>query len=233
VDVIVGPGNVYVAAAKSVLGNEGRVGVDCLAGPSEIVVLADDTAPSKYVVQDLLSQAEHDADAASVLVTTSPELAQEVWQRLEVLRSQGRLDETTAASMERHGAFLIARDLNEAIGFVNAFGPEHLEIMTRAPERVLTKVRSAGSVFLGSYSPVAAGDYFSGTNHVLPTAGSARFSSGLSVETFTKRLSYQYLSLPALRAMEADIRMLASLEGPFPRHVDSVTIRTGNETESS
>jgi len=225
VDMIVGPGNLYVTAAKCYLASIGQIGIDCPAGPSEVLILADDSAPPDYILKDMLAQAEHDEDASSVLVTTSEKVATEVWHGMNDLLSQALLPEITRKSLKNNGHILLAADMEEAIRFANDFAPAHLEIITAQPEEVMEKVKNAGSIFLGPFSPVAAGDYFSGTNHILPTGGTVRFFSGLSVSTFLKRVSYQFLSSRALKEMEDDITTLASFEGPFAAHIDSVKAR--------
>ena len=225
VDLVVGPGNLYVTAAKCYLASIGQVGIDCPAGPSEVLILADDSASPDYVLKDMLAQAEHDEDASSVLVTTSEKLASEVWRRMNDLLNRSSLPEITRKSLKNNGYILLAADKKEAIRFANDFAPEHLEIIIAQPEAVMEKVKNAGSIFLGPFSPVAAGDYFSGTNHILPTGGTARFFSGLSVSTFLKRISYQFLSSQALKKMEEDITTLASFEGPFTAHIDSIKAR--------
>ncbi|MFQ5835805.1 MAG: histidinol dehydrogenase [bacterium] len=225
VDLIVGPGNTYVNAAKAYLFSLGKVGIDCPAGPSEILVLADGSANPAYVANDLLSQAEHDEESCSVLVATSEKLAEEVCQHLikEVKRFSRR--KIMERSLEKYGAVLMVESLDEAINFVNDFAPEHLEIMTRRPEGVLRRIKNAGSVFLGDFSPVAAADYLSGTNHILPTGGWAKSFSGLSVQTFLKSLTYQSLTKKALKLMGKDIATLAFAEGPYDAHTRSIEIR--------
>ncbi len=225
VDLIVGPGNIYVNAAKVYLSSLGKIGIDCPAGPTEILVLADGSAIPAYVVSDLLSQTEHDEESCAVLVTTSPELAEEVYQRLskEVKRFSRR--KIMEKSLEKYGAILMVKNLDEAINFVNDFAPEHLEIMTRGPEEVLKRIKNAGSIFLGHFSPVAVADYLSGTNHILPTGGWAKNFSGLSVQTFLKSLTYQSLTKKALKLMGKDIATLAFAEGPYDAHTCSVEIR--------
>jgi len=225
VELLVGPGNTYVNAAKAYLSSLGKVGIDCPAGPSEILVLADGSANPKYVMSDLLSQAEHDEESCSVLVTTSEKLAEEVCQYLskEVKRFSRR--KIMEKSLEKYGAVLMVENLDEAINFVNDFAPEHLEIMTRRPKEVLKRIKNAGSVFLGDFSPVAAADYLSGTNHILPTGGWAKSFSGLSVQTFLKSLTYQSLTKRALKLMGRDIANLASAEGPYDAHTRSIDVR--------
>ena len=225
VDLVVGPGNTYVNAAKAYLSSLGKVGIDCPAGPSEILVLADDSANPAYVANDLLSQAEHDEESCSILVTTSEKLAEEVCELLtkEIKRFSRR--KIMEKSLEKYGAILMVENLDEAVNFVNDFAPEHLEIMTRGPKGVLKQIKNAGSVFLGDFSPVAAADYLSGTNHILPTGGWAKSFSGLSVQTFLKLLTYQSLTKGALKLMAKDIATLAFAEGPYDAHARSIEVR--------
>ena len=225
VDIVVGPGNVYVTAAKTYLSSIGEIAIDCPAGPSEVLILADDSANPAYVVSDMVAQAEHDEDACCMLLTTSEKLAQQVHRCLDIEVEQSLRKDIIRKSLESYGAILIADSLSEAVSFANEFAPEHLEIMTSRPEDVLKKIKNAGSIFLGNFSPVAAGDYMSGTNHILPTGGSARGFSGLSVDTFLKRLTYQFLSQKTLNSMNEDIANLSSVEGPYEAHMRSVRKR--------
>ncbi len=223
VEKIVGPGNVYVTAAKRLV--SGDAAIDMPAGPSEVLIIADGSADARFVALDMLAQAEHDPLASSVLVSTSQELAERVKQVLE--REAPSRPEARQA-IESNGAILLARDIDEAVEFANMFAPEHLEIITRDDEAVLRRIESAGSVFLGSYSPVACGDYASGTNHVLPTAGYARVYSGLSVYDFLKAISFQKLSREALERLAKAILPLARAEG-LEMHARSVEERMRRE----
>jgi len=225
VDVIVGPGNAYVNAAKAYLSSLGKVAIDSPAGPSEILILADEAANPSYITRDMLSQVEHAEDNSAVLVTTSKKLADKVYQSLKSEVDKCLRKRIIKKSLEDYGAILIADSLAEAIQFANEFAPEHLEIMTEEPHDVLKEIRNAGSVFLGDFSPVAAGDYLTGTNHILPTGGSAKRFSGLSVETFLKKMTFQSLSKKALNLMSEDIARLATLEGPYNEHIRSVKAR--------
>jgi len=225
VDIVVGPGNIYVTAAKAHLSSLGRIAIDCPAGPSEVLVLADDSANPEYIVADIISQAEHDEDACSILITVSERLAQEVYNLLDGEIDRSLRKNIIKKSLESYGAILIADNLNEAVNFVNEFAPEHLEIMTSEPEKILKQIMNAGSVFLGNFSPVAAGDYITGANHILPTGGSAKGFSGLSVDTFLRRLTYQFLSRETLSLMSDDIANLSSIEGPYEAHIRSVRMR--------
>ncbi|MFQ5801112.1 MAG: histidinol dehydrogenase, partial [Candidatus Hydrothermarchaeales archaeon] len=195
---------VYVTAAKKAV--FGDVGIDMLAGPSEVLIIADSSANAAHLVYDILAQAEHDPDAACLLVTTSKKLAEDVKEALEGL---GDSDPKAL----KNTAILIAKNLEEAVEFANEYAPEHLEIVATEEEKVLEKVRNAGSVFLGAYSPVAAGDYASGTNHILPTGRCARFQSGLNVGHFLKRMSVQRLSKKGLQGIGDTITTLAEAEG--------------------
>lgn len=205
VDKIVGPGNIYVALAKKMV--FGEVGIDSFAGPSEVLVIADDSANPKFVAADLLSQAEHDPDARSILITTSSSLAKSV-----------------EASLGKSGTIVVVDNLDEAIDLANLKAPEHLELMVRNPSTLLKNVKNAGAVFLGDFTPVAVGDYWAGPNHVLPTGGTARFSSGLSVYDFVKRTNYISYSRSALEKSTSDITSIAEVEG-LTAHADSVKIR--------
>jgi histidinol dehydrogenase len=225
VDIVVGPGNAYVQAAKAYLFSLGKVAIDSPAGPSEILIIADDSANYKYIARDILSQTEHAEDNCAILITTSEQLAEKVHKYLKGEVSHCLRKTFIEKSLADYGTIFIVDSLNEAIQFANEFAPEHLEIMTENPDDVFRKIENAGSVFLGDYSPVAAADYLSGTNHILPTGGSARRFSGLSVETFLKSMTYQSLSKEALKLMSSDIANIASSEGPYTEHIRSVKIR--------
>jgi histidinol dehydrogenase len=223
VDKIVGPGNVYVAAAKRLV--FGVVGVDMVAGPSEIVVVADETAPAHWVAADLLAQAEHDAMASAVCITPSPGLARSV--QAEAARQLSLLPRRAVAeqSVNRFGAVIVAEDLAAAVRLANAIAPEHLELMVADPWALLPEVRHAGAVFLGRHTPEVAGDYLAGPNHVLPTGGTARFSSPLSVEDFQTRSSLLGLTPEAIRRWQEPVTRLAELEG-LEAHARAIRIRT-------
>lgn len=222
VDVIAGPGNIFVTTAKRLL--IGRVGIDMIAGPSEIAILADDTARPDYVAADMLSQAEHDALAASILVTTSESLAAAVLVELEKQLATLPRAELARASLEKWGAVVVSSDMDAALEVINLIAPEHLEVMTRDPWALLGRIRHAGAIFLGPHSPEPVGDYFAGPNHVLPTLGTARFSSALSVETFCKKSSLIATSAAFTRGNADAIARLARLEG-LEAHARSVEIR--------
>ncbi len=222
VDKIVGPGNIFVALAKKAV--YGYVSIDSIAGPSEIVVLADESANPRYVAADLLSQAEHDELASAILITTSKELADKV--KIEI---DGFLKELSRAkiiekSLENYGYILIAKNMQEAIDTANAIASEHLEILTRDPYSVMTKIKNAGAIFLGEYSSEPLGDYFAGPNHVLPTNGTARFFSPLSVDDFVKKSSIISYSKEALYKIHEDIEYFAKKE-ELTAHANSIHVR--------
>jgi len=229
VDVIVGPGNQYVAEAKQQVA--GIVGIDMIAGPSEVLIIADHSARPSYIAADMLAQAEHDPQALAILVTTSHELGEQVVQELErQLKELSRHDIATE-SLKNRGAILVAEDVEEAIGLANDIAPEHLELMIEKPDKWLDAIKHAGAIFLGDYSPEAAGDYLAGPNHVLPTMGTARFSSSLGVETFLKKSSIISYSRAALLEDGPHIIALAKLEG-LSAHAKSVEIRVKEKKSS-
>lgn len=228
VDKIVGPGGVYVAAAKRKV--FGLVSIDMIAGPSEILVLADGKSDPKWVAADMLSQAEHDALASAVLVTDSRALAEAVRDELEVqLETLPRRD-VARKSIDRNGKIIITDSLEKAVEAANRIAPEHLELCVDEPFALLPRIRSAGSVFLGRSAPEALGDYFAGPNHTLPTAGSARFSSPLGVDDFVKRSSFLYYSQEALQAVSPQIQRFARQEG-LEGHARSVAARDRSAKE--
>lgn len=224
VDKITGPGNRYVAAAKKLV--FGTVGIDSIAGPSEIAIIADDTAPAEFVAADLLAQAEHAEDACAILVTASAQLAHDV--AAEVLRQVESLPRRAIVekSLAEYGAVLLVNDLDEACAIVNGLAPEHLELVTQDDEAVAAGIVHAGAIFFGPYTPEVVGDYFAGPNHVLPTAGAARFSSALGVYDFVKRTSVLRYSREALRQSAEKISVLAKAEG-LEAHARSAAIRLG------
>ncbi|SDU75693.1 histidinol dehydrogenase [Jiangella alkaliphila] len=228
VDLVTGPGNVYVAAAKRLL--RGVVGIDAEAGPTEIAVLADATADPRHVAADLVSQAEHDPLAASVLVTDSEALADAVTAELDLRAKSTKHDERvrTALAGEQSGIVLVD-DLAQGLAVVDAYAAEHLEIQTRDATLVAQRVRNAGAVFVGPWSPVSLGDYAAGSNHVLPTGGSARHSSGLSVQTFLRGVHVVEYDETALRAVADTVRTLADAED-LPAHGEAITARFEDET---
>lgn len=222
VDKIVGPGNIYVALAKKAV--YGHVSIDSIAGPSEVLVLADKSAKPRYVAADLLSQAEHDELASAILVTTSRELAEKVNEEIEgFLKVLSRRD-IISKSLENYGHILIADDLDEAVDIVNTIASEHLEIVTENPFEVMTKIRNAGAIFIGEYSSEPLGDYFAGPNHILPTNGTAKFFSPLSVDDFVKKSSIIYYSRQALEKEKDDIMDFAKAES-LTAHANSIDVR--------
>jgi histidinol dehydrogenase len=221
VQKIVGPGNVYVTAAKMLL--RGSVEIDFPAGPSEVLILADRTADPGVIAADMIAQGEHDPKSISVLVSLDDLLASAVVEELSIQAAGAARREIVEQSLA-HSAVLLANDMDEALDFCNAFAPEHLEIITKDPMDVLRYIRNAGSVFLGKFTPVAAGDYASGTNHVLPTSGYARTFSGLNVDHFTKKISVQMITDDGLLGLEDTITTLAEAED-LKAHAESVRRR--------
>lgn len=226
VDKIVGPGNIFVALAKKAV--FGYTGIDSVAGPSEILVLADETANPRYVAADLLSQAEHDQLASAILVTTSLEVAEKVQAEIEGFVKDLERKDIIQASLDNYGYILIAEDMDTAIDAVNAIASEHLEIVTKDPFGIMTKVRNAGAIFLGESSSEPLGDYFAGPNHVLPTNGTARFFSPLGVDTFVKKSSIISYSRDALRNIHNEIETFAKAEG-LTAHANSIKVRFEDE----
>lgn len=222
VNKIVGPGNAYVAEAKRAV--YGEVGIDMVAGPSEISIIADENANARFIAADLMSQAEHDVLASSILLTTSKSLAEEV---IKELKSQVEVldrKEIIKVSLEKYGRAIICKDIDECIEMVNLIAPEHLEILTTNPMEILGQIRNAASIFLGEYTPEPVGDYFGGTNHVLPTNGNSRFSSPLSVDDFIKKSSFLYYSKEALLRDGDKIVNFTDREG-LSAHGNSVKVR--------
>ncbi|MCL2563981.1 MAG: histidinol dehydrogenase [Oscillospiraceae bacterium] len=221
-DKIVGPGNTYVATAKRMV--YGEVDIDMVAGPSEILIIADDAANPKYIAADLMSQAEHDELSSAILVTTGETLIDEV--EAELARQMPRLSrrKTIEASLSQYGAVILVADLDEAFALSNELAPEHLEILTANPLEHLPKVKNAGSVFLGEYTPEPLGDYMSGTNHVLPTDGTAKFYSPLGVQDFVKWSAYSYYPRNVLAEFKDDVIAFANIEG-LDAHANSIRVR--------
>lgn len=222
VDKIVGPGNIFVATAKKLL--YGTVDIDMVAGPSEILIVADKTADPAFLAADLMSQAEHDKMASSILLTTSGELAKatlhEIERQIKRLERQAIIEE----SLENYGEIIVCEDLEQAIKFANELAPEHLELCISEPLKYIGKIDNAGSVFLGNWSPEPLGDYYAGPNHVLPTSGTARFFSPLSVDSFIKKSSFIYYTSAELRKAKDDIIKLADTEG-LTAHANSIKVR--------
>lgn len=222
VDKIVGPGNIYVALAKKAV--YGHVSIDSIAGPSEILVLADETANARYVAADLLSQAEHDEMASAILITTSRELAEAVSEEVELFTKELSRKEIIRKSLDHYGYILLADSLSEAIEAANEIASEHLEIITKNPYDVMTKIKNAGAIFIGEYSSEPLGDYFAGPNHVLPTNGTAKFFSPLGVDDFIKKSSIISYSREALEPIHKDIIHFAEAE-QLTAHANSIKVR--------
>ena len=222
VDKIVGPGNIYVALAKKAV--FGYVSIDSIAGPSEILVLADETANPRYVAADLLSQAEHDEMSSAILITTSQKLAEEVSAEIDQFVAELSRKEIIQKSLDNYGYILVADNMEEAIDTVNAIASEHMEIVTADPFHVMTKIRNAGAIFIGEYSSEPLGDYFAGPNHVLPTNGTAKFFSALSVDDFIKKSSIISYSREALEKVHKDIEQFAECE-KLTAHANSIRVR--------
>ena len=222
VDKIVGPGNIYVALAKKAV--FGYVSIDSIAGPSEILVLADETANPRYVAADVLSQAEHDEMASAILITTSQKLAEEVSAEIDQFVAELSRKEIIQKSLDNYGYILVADNMEEAIDTVNAIASEHMEIVTADPFHVMTKIRNAGAIFIGEYSSEPLGDYFAGPNHVLPTNGTAKFFSALSVDDFIKKSSIISYSREALEKVHKDIEQFAECE-KLTAHANSIRVR--------
>lgn len=222
VDKICGPGNIYVALAKKAV--FGYVSIDSVAGPSEILVIAEETANPRYVAADLLSQAEHDEMASAILITTSSELANKVSAEIDGFLKELSRSEIISKSLDNYGYILLVDDINEAVSVANDIASEHLEIVTKDPFNVMTKIKNAGAIFLGEYSSEPLGDYFAGPNHVLPTNGTAKFFSALSVDDFIKKSSIISYSREALEAIHNDIENFASAEH-LTAHANSIKVR--------
>lgn len=226
VDKIVGPGNIYVALAKKAV--FGNVSIDSIAGPSEILVIADESANPRYVAADLLSQAEHDQMASAILITTSESIAKQVEEEIKGFVAKLPRTDIIEASLENYGYILIASDIDEAVETANEIASEHMEILTKNPLETMTKIKNAGAIFLGEYSSEPLGDYFAGPNHILPTNGTAKFFSPLSVDDFVKKSSVIYYSKEALREVHKDIEQFAKSEGLFA-HANSIQVRFEEE----
>ncbi len=222
VDKIVGPGNIFVATAKKLL--YGTVDIDMIAGPSEILIVADKSANPKFLAADLMSQAEHDKMASAILLTTNEETANETAKELSRQMQTLERRDIIEQSLNDFGAIIVCKDISEAVDFANELAPEHLELAVENPMEYIGRVDNAGSVFLGHYSPEPLGDYFAGPNHVLPTSGTARFFSPLSVDSFIKKSSFIYYTEPALSEAKDDIIKLAETEG-LTAHANSIKVR--------
>jgi histidinol dehydrogenase len=226
VDKIVGPGNIFVAIAKRLV--FGEVNIDSIAGPSEILLLADDSADPAHVAADMLSQAEHDELAAALCITSSPRLAMKIQQALEERLRQTKRQTITTKSLRNYGAIIVTADLTEAVQIANQIAPEHIELLVRRPEKWALEIRNAGAIFIGPYSAPPLGDYLAGPNHVLPTGGSARFFSPLGTYDFLKRTTVIHADKRALRALAPKIIQLARLEG-LDDHARAVEARFAKE----
>ena len=222
VEKIVGPGNVFVTGAKKLV--YGEVDIEFPAGPSEVLILCDETAIPEYLAHDFLSQAEHDPEASCFLVTDSEDIAENSKVLIEKFAKEAKRSEIIEESLEKHGHIILCENMEEAIDFTNVYAPEHLIISTEDDKAVLDKIKNAGSIFLGKYSPVAAGDYGSGTNHVLPTSGGAKMYSGLSTESFIKKPTVQTITKEGIEKLSKTIIPIAEYEG-FYAHANSVKVR--------
>lgn len=229
VDKLTGPGNIFVALAKKAV--YGYVGIDSIAGPSEILVLADETANPKYVAADLLSQAEHDELASAILITTSKELAEKVCAQVDAFTEVLPRKEIIRKSLDQYGYILLADSMESAVDAANEIASEHLEILTVNPYEVMTKIRNAGAIFLGEYSSEPLGDYFAGPNHILPTNGTAKFFSPLNVDDFMKKTSIISYSRQALENVHRDIELFAESEG-LTAHANSIRVRFEGKAEA-
>ena len=222
VDKITGPGNIFVALAKKAV--YGYVSIDSIAGPSEILVLADETANPRYVAADLLSHAEHDELASAILITTSKELAEKVSEQVDIFTAELSRSAIIQKSLDNYGYILLAEDMNQAIETANEIASEHLEILTRNPFDVMTKIRNAGAIFLGEHASEPLGDYFAGPNHILPTNGTAKFFSPVNVDAFIKKSSIISYSKEALQQIHKEIELFAESEG-LTAHANSIKVR--------
>nr|WP_129689046.1 histidinol dehydrogenase [Gottfriedia acidiceleris] len=222
VDKIVGPGNIYVALAKKSV--SGIVGIDMVAGPTEVVILADETANPRFIAADLMAQAEHDEMASSIVITNSEEFALKIQQEIPNLLEEQPRREIIKSSFENYGAIIVVKTIEEGIELVNKLAPEHLEVMIKNPESIVHKVKNAGAIFLGDYTPEPVGDYFAGTNHTLPTSGTARFTSPLNVNDFQKKTSVVFYNKAALSEARKHIEVIAEEEGLFG-HGKAISIR--------
>jgi len=226
VDKIVGPGNLYVALAKKSV--SGIVGIDMVAGPTEVVILADEHANARFIAADLMAQAEHDEMASSIVMTTSNELAEKIQQASNDLIEEQPRKEIIQKAFENYGAIIKVNSIEEGLNLVNKIAPEHVEILLKDPEEYVTKIKNAGAIFVGEYTPEPVGDYYAGTNHTLPTSGTARFTSPLSVNDFQKKTSVVYYSKEALKAARNHIETIANEEGLFG-HKKAISIRFEEE----
>ncbi|OGW37060.1 MAG: histidinol dehydrogenase [Nitrospirae bacterium RBG_13_39_12] len=225
VDKIVGPGNIYVATAKKMV--FGEVDIDMIAGPSEILIIADNSAKPAFVAADLLSQAEHDEYASSILITDSRRLAENVYKELGRQLNELSRKKIAVKSINKYGAIIITKDINAALELSNLIAPEHLEVMTKKPTALLSRIRNAGAIFLGEWTPEVLGDYSAGPNHTLPTGGTSRFSSPLGVYDFVKRSSLLRFTKKGFKELAETSKIIASAEG-LEAHRNSITVREGS-----
>ncbi len=228
-EIIVGPGNIYVTAAKTYLFSLGAIQIDSMAGPSEVLIIADKKSNPRWVAFDLLSQAEHEEMALAVLVTNSRKLAEEVCGEIEKDLASGIGRSEIKKTSIKNALIVLVDDIEEAIDFSNKYGPEHMEFIVENPLEHLHKIRNVGSLFLGSHAPVAVGDYYSGTNHILPTGGASRFSSGTSVDTFMRRTTFQHLTPEALKKAQGPVNLMSGVEGFDDKHGGSINVRFEDE----
>ncbi|MEG1886586.1 MAG: histidinol dehydrogenase [Oscillospiraceae bacterium] len=222
VDKIVGPGNIYVATAKKLV--YGAVDIDMIAGPSEILIIADENANPRYLAADMLSQAEHDVLASSILITTDVKIAEETQKQLKVQTEKLERQDIIRQSLQNFGAIIVCDNMQKAVQLANEIAPEHLEVCAENPMEYIGKLDNAGSVFLGDYAPEPLGDYFAGPNHVLPTSGTAKFFSPLSVDSFIKKSSFIYYTEAALKSVASDVINIAETEG-LTAHANSIKVR--------
>ena len=226
VNIIVGPGNSYVTASKMLLASQGILAVDLPAGPSEVLVIADESARPDFVAADMLSQAEHGADSCAVLLCLSKKFAQEVSKEISCgIKNRKKRSNLKQSSIKKHSFALVFEEWNALYDFANEYGAEHLELCLKNPKKALPRIKSAGSIFMGHYAPVALGDYCSGSNHILPTGGSARFYSGLGIDSFLKRITYQFPSKKSLNRVQKAIAIMSEQEGLEEEHGHSIKIR--------
>ncbi len=224
-EIIVGPGNIFVTAAKTYLFSMGIIQIDSMAGPSEVLIISDEKSDPRWVAWDFLSQAEHEERALAVLVTTSRKLATEVNKNIKEDIDSGRGRHEIKKAALKNAAIILVDSIDEAIDFSNKYGPEHMEFMVDNPLEYVSRIRNVGSLFLGRYAPVAVGDYFSGTNHILPTGGAARFSSGTSVDTFMRRTTFQLLNEKSLASAREQVKLMSKYEGFDDKHGGSLDVR--------
>ena len=229
-DIIVGPGNIFVTAAKTYLFSLGIIQIDSIAGPSEVLIISDGDADPGWVAYDMLSQAEHDEMSIALLITTSESHAEKVKEEInrDLDKNSGR-HEIKKSSIKDNGLILVVDNIEEAVEFSNNYGPEHMEFMVKDPITYLSRIKNVGSLFLGEYAPVSIGDYFSGTNHILPTGGAARFSSGTSVDTFIRRTTFQYPTKESLKNAMEPVNVMSKIEGFHDKHGGSINIRFKNK----